>query len=239
MNLDSFEKGSVVHLLVLIVSASLVAAAVLIQRTTRTKHPQKADALRVGAGIAVLLFQIIHNVYWLALREDGFNLEESLPLHFCDITGLIAAAALIFPDRRLVTLLYFWGVGLSSTAFAIPVIVEGPSYLVFWTFWASHLIVVGGGVFFVLAEGYSPTLRDLMFSLGVTTAYVLSLLAINLAIGTNYGYVGRESPPTAFLGAWPVPRLPLLFLGGALLQTAAWAPFSIMNHRRTRQAHRP
>ncbi|RNC81590.1 MAG: TIGR02206 family membrane protein [Phycisphaera sp.] len=239
MNLDLFEKGSVTHLLVLIMSASLVALAVLIQRTTRSKHPQKADRLRLGAGIAVLLFQIVHNVYWLSLREGGFSLEESLPLHFCDITGLIAAAALIFPDRRLVTLLYFWGVGLSSTAFVIPVIAEGPAFLVFWTFWVSHLIVVGGGIFFVLAEGYHPSLRDLLFSLAAATAYVLCLLAINLAIGTNYGYVGEDSPPTAFLGAWPVPRLPLLFLGGALLQTAAWAPFGILHHRRTRQAARP
>ncbi|GAB5495370.1 MAG: hypothetical protein Phyf2KO_04500 [Phycisphaerales bacterium] len=195
--------------------------------------------MRFGAGIAVLVFQIVHNVYWLSLRQDGFSLEESLPLHFCDITGLIAAAALLFPDRRLITLLYFWGVGLSSTAFAIPVIVEGPAFLVFWTFWASHLIIVGGGIFFVLAEGFQPRFRDLLFSLCVTTAYVFFLLALNLAIGTNYGYVGRESPPTAFLGAWPVPRLPLLLLGGALLQTAAWVPFGIMHHWRTRQAARP
>lgn len=239
MNLDSFERGSVTHLLVLLVSASLVAVAVFVQRTTRSRLPQKADRLRFGAGVVVLLFQIVHNVYWLALREDGFSIEESLPLHFCDITGFIAAAALMFPDRRLVTLLYFWGVGLSSTAFVIPVIVEGPAFLVFWTFWVSHLIIVGGGIFFVLAEGYQPGLRDLLFSLAVTTAYLLCLLAINLAIGTNYGYVAKDSPPTAFLGAWPVPRLPLLFLGGALLQTAAWVPFGIRQRLRTRQAPRP
>lgn len=239
MSLETFEKGSLVHGLVLVCSVALVAAAVVIQRGTRARSPAKADSYRKLAGVAILLFEIVHVAYWLCFREGGFNLQESLPLHFCDISGLIAAAALIFPDRRLVTLLYFWGVGLSSTAFIVPVVTDGPAHLVFWTFWLSHLIIVGGAVFFVLAEGYTPGFRDLLFALAVTTAYVLLLLVLNIAVGTNYGYVGRESEPTAFLGNWPFPRLPLLFLGGALLETAAWLPFGIMARRRTRLAARP
>lgn len=236
---ETFEKGSLVHAIVLVGSVVLVALAVVIQRGSRQNSPAKADASRTIAGVAILIFQIVHIAYWLLFREGGFDLQESLPLHFCDISGLVAAAALLYPDRRLVTILYFWGVGLSSTAFIIPVITEGPAYLVFWTFWLSHLIIVGGAVFFVLAEGYRPGVRDLLFALAVTTAYVLLLLALNVAVGTNYGYVGRESKPTAFLGQWPYPRLPLLFLGGVMLETAAWLPFGIMALQRTRQATRP
>ena len=239
MNLDTFERGTPTHLLVLVVSVVVVGFFVFAQRRVRTKDHAKADRFRLAMGFAILLFQILHNAYWLFFREGGFDIQESLPLHFCDITGLIAAAALLLPDRRLVSILYFWGLGLSSTAFIIPVVTEGPGHLVFWTFWVSHLIIVGGAVFFVLAEGYRPTFEDLLFALAVTTGYVLSLLALNIAIGTNYGYVGRESEPTAFLGQWPFPRLPLLFLGGALLETAAWLPFGIMGWQRTRQASRP
>lgn len=239
MNYETFEKGSLVHALVLVGSVALVALAVTIHRGTRAKSVAKADSIRTIAGVAILLFQIVHNSYWLLFRAGGFNMQDSLPLHFCDISGLVAAAALIYPDRRLVTILYFWGVGLSSTAFIIPVVTEGPAYLVFWTFWLSHLIIVGGAVFFVLAEGYRPGVRDLLLALAVTTAYVLLLLALNVAAGTNYGYVGKESEPTAFLGQWPFPRLPLLFLGGAMLETAAWMPFGIMAWQRTRRATRP
>lgn len=239
MSLETFERGSLVHALVLVGSVVLVSLAVVIHRGSRKKSPAKADVYRRLIGLAILLFEIVHVAYWLCFKEGGFDLQESLPLHFCDISGLVAAAALIYPDRRLVTILYFWGVGLSSTAFIIPVVTEGPAYLVFWTFWLSHLIIVGGAVFFVLAEGYRPGVRDLLFALAVTTAYVLLLLALNVAVGTNYGYVGRESQPTAFLGAWPFPRLPLLFLGGAMLETAAWLPFGIMARQRTRRAGRP
>lgn len=239
MSLETFEKGSLVHAMVLAGSVVLVTLAVVIHRGSRRKSPAKADVYRRIAGVAVLLFEIAHIAYWLFLKAGGFDLQESLPLHFCDISGLVAAAALLYPERRLVTLLYFWGVGLSSTAFIVPVVAEGPAHLVFWTFWLSHLIIVGGAVFFVLAEGYRPSFRDLIFALAVTTAYVLLLLALNVAAGTNYGYVGRESKPTAFLGAWPFPRLPLLFLGGAMLETAAWLPFGIMARQRTRRADRP
>lgn len=239
MNLDTFEKGTLTHLLVLVVSTVVVGLLVFTQRRMRSKDHGKADRFRLAMGIAILVFEILHNAYWLFFREGGFDLQESLPLHFCDISGLIAAAALLLPDRRLVTILYFWGVGLSSTAFIIPVVTEGPVHLVFWTFWLSHLIIVGGAVFFVLAEGYRPTFRDLLFALAVTTGYVLSLLTLNIAISTNYGYVGKHSEPTAFLGDWPFPRLPLLFLGGALLEAAAWLPFGIMSRLRTRQGPRP
>ncbi|MFI4892311.1 MAG: TIGR02206 family membrane protein [Phycisphaerales bacterium JB058] len=239
MSLDTFERGTLTHLLVLIVSAVVVGLLVFAQRRTRSQDHAKADRFRLAMGIAILTFQILHNLYWLFLREGGFDVHESLPLHFCDISGLVAAAALLFPDRRLVTILYFWGVGLSSTAFIIPVITEGPGHLVFWTFWTSHLIIVGGAVFFVLSEGYRPTFKDLLFALAVTTGYVLCLLGLNIAIGTNYGYVGRHSEPTAFLGDWPFPRLPLLFLGGALLEIAAWLPFGIMSRLRTPRAPRP
>ncbi len=239
MNLDTFEKGTLTHGLVLAASVLLIGLVVLTSRRLRSKDPKRAQAMRWWMGIAVLLFEILHNVYWLGLREEGFNLKESLPLHICDVAGLIAAAALLFPSRRIVTILYFWGVGLSSLAFVVPVITKGPAYVEFWTFWASHLLIVGGAVFFVLAEGYRPRLKDLFFALTVTFAYIMLLLVIDIAIDANYGYVGRESEATGFLGAWPFPRLPLLIFAGVLLETAAWLPFGVMDWQRTREARRP
>lgn len=93
-------------------------------------------------------------------------------------------------------------------------------------------------IYFVLAEGYKPAFKDLLFALAVTTGYVLALLALNIVIDANYGYVGRESQATEFLGAWPFPRLPLIFLGGAVLEIAAWLPFGIMARLRTRRPAR-
>lgn len=238
MSWETFEKGSLTHALVLVASVVIVGSVVLVGRRTRAKDPSKADTLRWRMGIAVLVFQILHNLYWLVFRESGFDLKESLPLHFCDISGLLAAAALLWPDRRLVTLLYFWGVGLSSTAFIVPVVTEGPAHLVFWTFWASHLIIVGSAIYFVLVDGYEPRFPDLLMAIGVTTAYVLLLFGLNLLIDANYGYVGRESEATEFLGAWPIPRLPLIFLSGVLLETAAWVPFAIDQRRRTSRLQR-
>ena len=94
MNLDTFEKGTLTHLLVLVVSTVVVGLLVFAQRCVRSKDHAKADRFRLAAGLAILVFEIAHNAYWLFFREGGFNLQESLPLHFCDISGLIAAAAI-------------------------------------------------------------------------------------------------------------------------------------------------
>lgn len=225
--LDTFEKGSVVHALVVVTSLVLLALLARTSHSLRKRNPKLADRYRTWLGIGVVVFQIFHNLYWLVFREGGFDWHESLPLHICDIAGLLAGVALIWPRRWLVAIFYFWGVGLSSLAFALPVIDEGPTHLVFWTFWISHFIVVGGALFFVLAEGYRPTWRDLLVAFAFSLVYVLVVLAVNGMLGSNYAYLGpADDGPTAFVGPWPA-RIPKLVLMGLLLQVAAWAPFAL------------
>jgi hypothetical integral membrane protein (TIGR02206 family) len=135
-------------------------------------------------------------------------------------------------------LLYFWGVGLSSLAFVIPVLEVGPANLEFWSFWLSHWMIVGGAVFMTLALGYRPALRDLVIAAVVLVAYGLAMIPVNTALGSNYAYVAPESPPAAFLGAWPLPRLPLLGLSAVLLMILVWAPWALLPKGHTAESTR-
>ncbi|PHQ80989.1 MAG: TIGR02206 family membrane protein [Phycisphaera sp.] len=235
INMDTFQKGSIVHGLVILTSLAVLAAIVWYSRKKAKKGKSSAAAFRQCLGLTVLVFQMMHTMYWLVWRDGGFNWKESLPIHVCDLAGLLAAAALLFPARRLVAVFYFWGVGLSSLAFIIPVIEEGPGYVVFWSFWVSHFIIVGGALFFVLAEGFRPTGKDLGLALIVSAVYGLAIFAVNSKLGSNYGYIGEHSPATAFFGPWPA-RIPLIFAAGVLLQFFAWLPFLLHDRWRTHLA---
>ncbi len=219
MNPDEFSKFSPMHAVVVLVC--IAATAWLIRIARRLPEPARARfRFRLGLGIAAV--QIAHNSYWIGYRGE---LDSALPLHLCDIAGVVATAAFLLPARPLRTLLYFWGIGLSSLAFIIPVLTAGPATMEFWSFWVSHWVVVGGAAYLVLVEGYRPTPRDLAVAIAVTIGYGLLMVPVNLALDANYMYVGRESPPAAFLGAWPLPRLPLLGLSAAVLLSAAYLPW--------------
>jgi hypothetical integral membrane protein (TIGR02206 family) len=232
IDLDTFQKGSVVHGLVIVTSVAVIAAIVWYSHKLAKKGRASAVAYRRWLGLAVFVFQMMHTMYWLFWREGGFVWEEALPIHVCDLGGFLAAAALLFPARKLVAIFYFWGVGLSSLAFIVPVLVEGPSYLLFWTFWVSHFIIVGGAIFFVLAEGFRPNGKDYILALIVSFVYGLIIFGVNTKLGSNYGYIGKDSPPTEFFGPWPF-RVPLIFAAGAFLQFLAWLPYLLYDQRRT------
>jgi hypothetical integral membrane protein (TIGR02206 family) len=227
MNLASFSKFSAMHALVVVVlalaTAGLVAAA-------RRLDPAGRRRLRITMGLTALLVQAVHNGYWLLFREGSGN---ELPLHICDLSGLIATAAFLWPYRPLRALLYFWGIGLSSLAFIIPVLTAGPASFEFWSFWMSHWVIVGGAIYMILAEGYRPTRRDMLLAVGVLVGYGLIMTPMNIACGTNYGYTGPDSPPTAFAGPWPLPRLPLLVLAVVVLHAAVYLPWVLpgLRHR--------
>lgn len=115
-----------------------------------------------------------------------------------------------------------------------PVLTEGPAMVIFWFFWVSHLTIVGGAIYDVVAGGYRPTATMLRFSLGVSLAYLVGTFVLNVATGWNYGYTGRSTAaqPTAvdFFGPWPW-RVVVLALVGSAGFVLAWLPWWIAGPR--------
>ena len=219
MSLDEFSPYTPMHVGVVLVC--VVATWQLIRMGRRLDAEDRAR-FRFRIGLVIAALQVGHNAYWLGLRGE---IDTALPLHLCDLAGLVAAAAFLCPTRLLRTVLYFWGAGLSSLAFVIPVLTAGPATIEFWSFWLSHWAIVGGAAYIIAAEGYRPTPRDLGVAIAITIGYGLLMVPVNILLGANYMYVGRESPPAEFLGAWPFPRLPMLALGVVLLLSAAQLPW--------------
>ncbi len=168
-------------------------------------------------------------IFWaLPARWD---VGVSLPLHLCDIAGLLAPLALALRWRLPRALVYFWGLGLSVWGFVSPVLTRGPAAPEYWVFWLTHTQIVGTGVYLLWVVGYRPRRRDLAGAIGALACYAAVMVPVNAVLGTDYGFIGvaREDARTVLheIGAWPWRIAPIL-LGEALLMVLLWLPWRVM-----------
>ena len=159
-----------------------------------------------------------------------FELNRSLPIHICDVVGLIAPLAILTHRRVLRAMLYYWGIGLSTQALITPELQEGLSGFTFWVFWVPHGMIVLLAIYDLVVFRYRPTWKDYFLAVGVLAVFIAMVFPINLWLNVNYAYVGRGIPGQVsvidFLGPWPL-RLYKLVLGVLVFLAAMTLPFVI------------
>src|SRR5687768_13772222 len=121
--LHAFEPFSVMHSIVVVAFVALTSAMIMLGLYWRGTERQ-AKFERTFGIVALVLWVIVHA--W-ELTPGEFDPAQSLPLHLCDVSTLIAAVALITSARKWRALLYFWGLGLNTQAFITPLLQSGPA----------------------------------------------------------------------------------------------------------------
>jgi len=204
------------------------------RRLQRDGDPATEPALRRRLGIAMLVGSLL-NIAWYLLPAN-FDPDDSLPLHICDMAGLVAPIALLMQWRLARALLYFWAIGLTTQAFITPIITTGPGDMQYWLFWLNHSIVVGAAVYDIIVGRFRPTLADLLRASCATSIWVLVVLPINIVFNVNYGYLGAAPPsqtePTLVdhLGDWPL-RIVWICVLAMLAFVIVWLPWGIARRR--------
>ncbi|MFI4916238.1 MAG: TIGR02206 family membrane protein [Phycisphaerales bacterium JB060] len=212
----AFASFTPTHYAVAGAGLACIAAFVSIGRACTT-----AGERRVARAWAVLWLvqQAIMTVYWLL--PASFDVGKSFPLHLCDVAGWLGPFALLLAHTRktrwLRTVLYFWGIGLSSQAFFTPTLEQGPGDPRFWLFWISHTQIVGAGVYDVIVRGYRPDARDFKTALIVSACWMVPIVLLNWATGLNYGYLGQELEGQTILNALPPWPWRILAMAGIVL----------------------
>ncbi len=200
---NHFASFTVFHAVTVLGCALLALGALrmgLIWRGT-----ERERRMRHIWGWSIVGVKTIETIYWS--WPGIFVASESIPIQLCDLAALAAAIAMLTQWRLSRTLLYFWGIGLSTQAFATPTVEFGLAHPRYWFFWVTHLMIVGSAVYDIVVLGYRPKARDLLAALACTLGYAAFVTAINLPTGWNYGYIGNTRPerPTIIdrLGPWP------------------------------------
>jgi hypothetical integral membrane protein (TIGR02206 family) len=169
--------------------------------------PGDADRRRldVTLGVAMLAVWAVNQV--LELVPWRYELQRSLPLHACDVVGLVAALALLTGRRVWRAMLYYWGIGLSTRRCSRPELAGGLATFNFWSFWVPHGGIIALAVYDLAARGYRPGWRGLRDRHRDAARLPRGRPAVRPDLRVNYGYVGRGVPgqPSVidFLGDWP------------------------------------
>jgi hypothetical integral membrane protein (TIGR02206 family) len=196
-----------------------------------------AAILVVGAAVAE--FQRV--------AEGTWSLQESLPLHLCDIAIFVTAAALIGAGlnagprtiwHRLYELSWVWALGGTSQAVLTPDLsVNFPNaecvryFLLHGTIVVSALVMTFG---LRMRPQPGTPLRVWL----VTLALAVVIMLVNWATGANYMYLrGPPAHPSLFdyFGPWPWSLLSLA-VAGTVLILACYAPFWLLDRLRCRAA---
>jgi hypothetical integral membrane protein (TIGR02206 family) len=196
-----------------------------------------AAILVVGAAVAELQ----------RVAEGTWSLQESLPLHLCDIAILVTAAALIGAGlnagprtiwQRFYELSWVWAIGGTSQAVLTPDLsVTFPDsecvryFLLHGTIVVSALVMTFG----LRMRPQPGTPRRVWL---VTLALALVIMLVNWATGANYMYLrGPPARPSLFdyFGPWPWSLLSLAAASTVLI-LACYAPFWWLNGRQRHDA---
>lgn len=228
--LHEFNAFTPHHAVVVLACGGFMAGLAML---ARSMAPAAERRLRMGWSLSVVGWQLFMLAFWLSPRN--FGPSESFPLHLCDLAVWLVPVALLTEHRWARTLLYFWAIGLSTQAFATPVLTEGAGDWRYWSFWVGHTQIVGSAVYDLAVRRFRPMLGDLALAVGAGLAYAAAMFALNLRTGWNYGYVG-PSPAGArtvvdALGPWPL-RVVWIVLLAAFAQTLAWLPWAVARRRR-------
>jgi hypothetical integral membrane protein (TIGR02206 family) len=213
---EVFVPFSGLHLLAVAVCALLIA---MLATAGRALRERAAEAyLRKSWAVVALAYWLAYTLWW---NWNGLDVYGGLPLHLCDFNGLVAPLALLTMNRWARATLYFWTFTLTLQAFIQPLLSNGPAHLSFWAFWAGHTIIMASAVYDVVVLGFRPDWRDLGRVIVVSLVYVAAVTPINLALGTNYGFIGNPPPGKTIppfidaMGPWP--RRAVIVIGLALI----------------------
>lgn len=201
---ETFVPFTALHMVTVIICAVLIAGIVYIGRKLRDT-PAELSVRRILAAFAIV-FWVAYNTWW---NWDGIDTYNGLPLQICDISGLVAPLALLTHGKWPRATLYFWAFAFTIQGFIQPVVTAGPAFVVFWAFWTAHSVIMACACYDLVVLNFRPNWTDFMRACVVSVAYICVVVPVNLALDSNYGYVGnppafRKIPPfVEALGPWP------------------------------------
>jgi hypothetical integral membrane protein (TIGR02206 family) len=203
---------------------ALLAAMAAVMTGVACHRRGRGDQADVAMAALVLAPLLAKFGFILAL---GAPLAKSLPLHVCDVAGVLCFLALLTRSPQWATGAILTSLLLSSVAVVLPDMGPGPTRAELVLFWFRHAMLVAAAAYLLAVLKLLPTWRGFRLWAMILVSYAALALLLNPVLGTNYGYLSASAADgqliLALLGPWPQ-RAPLMIvlplLAGALVTTA-------------------
>ncbi len=206
---SEFHSFTLQHALALAWTLPLIIISCYLGRKWRSQGDPESISREKQLCAAWAGFIICVNIwslfYWL--QPEHYDIKQSLPLQMCDIGTLLAPLLFLTHWRPIRSIMYFWGIGLSTQAFITPTLLEGIGHPRYWIFWLGHLAIVGSTIYDVIVRRFRPTFGDFLSTTIITIIWYTAVGLLNTQLHSNYGYSGNIIPtrPTIIdkLGPYP------------------------------------
>jgi hypothetical integral membrane protein (TIGR02206 family) len=184
---------------VLVLALGIVVLLAL-GRRLRDPDDRLGQTLGGALALAVLPLQVLYFTpgYWDPAR--------TLPVQLCDLAAVVAVVALWTHRQWAVALTYYWGITLTTQAVITPDLAADFPDPIFLLFWVMHIGTVWAAVHLTWTRGIHPDWHGYGLAVAVTAAWAVLVFCLNLAMGSNYGYLNaKPGAATALdlLGPWP------------------------------------
>ena len=214
--LAAFELYGLGHIGAL---AFLAAVAVLLIHRCHV-HPHSAGA---KSGITLLTFCCFASYPFnqAAWESTGgtITLDAVIPFHLCDVAAFLCGFALITRRYLLCELSYFWGLAGTLQGLLTPNLPYDFPHPVFLSFFMQHGVIVITALLLPLGLGWRPCQGAWMRAFGWLLLYAAAATLVNLALGTNFGFLMRKPTEASLLDImpeWPGYLFFLIGIGSAL-----------------------
>lgn len=199
----TFHPFTPEHYLTLAIGFALTAVLILFARRSE-KNQHLATRLLIFLNLASYPLALL--AWW----NHPKALDNTIPLHLCDLAAIVAGIALLTRKRLLLTLTYFWGLAATIQALITPALTIGPPQLPFFHFFLQHFAIVAAALYIPIVLGWRPKRplwKSPLIVLGISIAYQACALLLNTFLGTNFAFASRPPDNPSLidhLGPWPV-----------------------------------
>ena len=192
-------------------SIALIAGIVLLGSRLEKKGREN---LALALGVLLLVPEPLVQL-WLASR-GLWNINESLPLHLCDLTAIFSWMALIWRNQKIYECLFYWGipgalVSLATPEFTLTTGVVNPDgtlgseTLIFLNYYIGHGGILAAACYLTFIVGMRPGPGSWWKISLMGQPLLLTIGLFNWTFGTNYIFL-CEPPHVAnplIIGGWP------------------------------------
>lgn len=223
-----FSIGSPSHLGALLFGLLVLALAIWSHRKNPKSQLARALLYFIIAANFLSVFHTSGSHYFSGRMKD---LNHILPLHLCDLTSLIAAAALVTRKPLLCEMTYYLGLGGTLQGLITPNLLNDFPHPTYFSFFQLHLFVVIAALFLPLGLGWrprTPLLKTTTRIFLIICAYLIVIYGVNSLLGTNYAFVmHKPENPSLYDHLGPYPWYLLSVLGLVIVMLGLLSlPFS-------------
>jgi hypothetical integral membrane protein (TIGR02206 family) len=230
-----FHLGSPSH------CAALAVFALLVVALFAWRNPGAAARKRMRWALAAVIVGSDLGWHTWYLMTGQWSVQSMLPLQLCSLTTYLCAAMLVTRNYFLYELCYFYALGGSSQALFTPDIPYDVPNPRFFLNFIGHGAMVFAALYMTKAEGYRPTWRSFKRASLALLAYAFVIFWLNLAIDSNYLFLGRKpdaATPLDILPPWPW-YVPLLVVAIALIFVVLYTPFAVTDQVKAKRGASP